>query len=65
MNDKFDYFIERTEGDIKDLKDSHAKLHEKIDTLLAFKFQIIGGAVVLSAFVSLVITVIAAMVKKL
>ena len=63
MNEKLDYFIQRTEQDINDLKCSHTKLHEKIDTILEFKWQIIGGAMVVAAMVSIGIS-FASLVNK-
>ena len=54
MTEKFNYFMNRTEKDIDELKESHARLHEKVDTLLKFKWQIVGGGV----FISFIITVL-------
>lgn len=45
--DLIDYFIERTD-------ERFDKLEDKVDTLLAFKWQIIGGSVIFSAFLTLV-----------
>jgi len=43
-----DYFVERTD-------ERFDKLESKIDRLLEFKWQIIGGATALSAFVGIAI----------
>lgn len=63
MNDKFDYFIERTEKDITELKDSQVKLHDKVDTLLQFKWQILGGAAFLATLFSIIISVFGLFLK--
>jgi hypothetical protein len=49
--DKLDYFIDRTEKDIQEIK-------EDVKAILNFRAQIIGGAVVISSFFSIVITLI-------
>lgn len=60
--EKIDYFMLRTEKDIDELKDSHSRLHEKVDRLLEFKWQIIGGALaggtIISAIVSFVFSIL-------
>lgn len=58
MSDKLDYFIARTEKDIEEIKHSHCKLHEKVDQILQFKWQILGGASVIAALVSLAISLV-------
>jgi hypothetical protein len=63
MNEKLDYFIVRTERDIEELKSSHSSLHGKVDKLLEFKWQIIGGSVVISAVVGVAIQIIIASAK--
>lgn len=46
MTDKLDYFIERTDARLE-------QMDEKLDDMLAFKFKILGGSVVLSVLINL------------
>lgn len=64
MQQKIDYFIARTEKDIDELKQSQDKLHEKVDTILEFKWQIIGGATAIAALVSLAISLASIIASK-
>lgn len=60
MSDKdelVDYFIEQT-------NDRFGKIEEKLDELLKFKWQIIGGSVTLSLVATLVIQGILYMIQK-
>lgn len=49
--------------DIHDLKESMQKLTEKVENIEKFKWQIIGGSVVISSILSLAVSVILAMIK--
>jgi len=58
MREQFnDYFIEQTNGRLE-------RIEGKLDTVLEFRWQIIGGAVVASAFVGLVVSVGIALLAK-
>ena len=63
-SEKFDYFIQRTEKDIEEIKNSTDKLHEKVDKLLEFKWSIVGGAALLATFVSIAISLAGVLVLK-
>jgi hypothetical protein len=49
--DKLDYFIERTDKDISEIKDD-------VKSLLAFKWQIVSGAAIVSGIVTLAIQLV-------
>lgn len=49
--DKFDYFMIRTD-------DRLAKMEDKLDIILRFRWQIIGGAGAIGVILSAVITVV-------
>lgn len=59
-SEKFDYFIQRTERDIEEIKCSTDRLHVKVDKLLEFKWQIIGGATFVAALISIGVSFVAA-----
>lgn len=50
-NEKFEYFMERTEKDLDYIRG-------KVDQLWAFRLMIIGGSMVLSTFMTLVMNYI-------
>jgi hypothetical protein len=50
FNQKFEYFMDRTEKDMDDIK-------EKIEELITFKIMIIGASTAMSALVTLVLNV--------
>ena len=52
-----EYFIERTDQRFDELE-------RKVDKLLTFKWQIIGGSIVLSGFVSLTMTLLMLIFKR-
>lgn len=56
MDSKFNYFIERTEKDILEIKESNSKLHDKVDKILEFKWQIVGGATIAAAMISILVS---------
>jgi hypothetical protein len=49
--DRLDYFIARTEGDIEEIK-------QDLKMIISFKYQIIGGAVVISTVCAAVVTIL-------
>lgn len=48
-----DFFIEQTRDSLNEIKSDQKDMQIKIDQLLEFKWQIVGGSVVLSFLVSL------------
>lgn len=57
QNELVDYFIEETNKKFE-------RLEEKVDMLLEFKWQIISGAVVFSALITIVIQVLSVIWQK-
>ena len=55
--DKIDYFMRRTD-------DRMEIIEKKIDILLGFRWQIVGGSVAVSSIISLIIVVIGLAVSK-
>jgi hypothetical protein len=53
LKDDFESFKE-------EMKDSNKELNDKVDQILQFKWQIVGGSVVISAVVGVLIQVILA-----
>jgi hypothetical protein len=51
------YFIEQT-------NEKFSVLDNKVDKLLAFKYQIIGGSILASAFLSILISIVAAYIGR-
>lgn len=49
--DRLDYFISRTEGDITEIKND-------LRTIISFKYQIIGGAIVVSTICAALVTIV-------
>lgn len=49
--DKINYFIERTDKRLESIE-------EKLEVILRFKWQVIGGSIVLSALVSVAIKIL-------
>ena len=47
-----EFFIEDVKADLREIKDDAKELRSKVDQLLQFKWQIIGGSIVLSFLVS-------------
>ena len=52
MNDKFDYFMERTKEDFEEVKILVREIKQDVDHIKAFKWQIVGGATAVGLFVS-------------
>ena len=59
-----DYIIENMDRRFNELHDRLDKVDRKIEMLLAFKWQIIGGAVAISAIVGVVIQITAAILSR-
>lgn len=51
-NDKFDYFIERTEKDLAEIK-------TKLDKLWGFKMMLLGGSAAVSVLVTILFNALA------
>ena len=49
---------------IRDVKDDVRILDEKVDKILQFKWQIIGGSLVVSAFFSIAISIVLAVIGQ-
>ncbi len=59
MNDeKFEYFMKRTEQDFTQVRVSLAALHKKTDSLFQFKWQIVGGSTLLSGLFAAIIAIL-------
>jgi tetrahydromethanopterin S-methyltransferase subunit G len=63
MEEKFDYFIHRTEEDMKEIKCRLDKLNGSVDTLLQFKWQIIGGAAAISVVTSVLVGLLGILIR--
>lgn len=50
-SDKFEYFMKRTEEDLKEIKDD-------IKKLVSFRMMLLGGSIVVSTIISTVILII-------
>jgi hypothetical protein len=48
----------------QDVKDDFANVNEKIDKLLEFKFQLIGGSIVVSVIITAGFQVLSLLLKK-
>lgn len=56
-NDLLDYFIEHTD-------ERFNKLEQKLDELIEFRYQIIGGSAVVAGIISLVMTIVVTYIAK-
>lgn len=50
--------IEWLKDDLKSVKDDIKSINQKVDEMLAFKWQIVGGSVVVSLLVGIVVQLI-------
>lgn len=55
-NEKFEYFMERTEKDFESLEKKFERFDQKLDLLMSFRWMIIGMSLVLSTMASILVT---------
>lgn len=53
-----EFFIEDTKADLREIKDEAKELRSKVDQLIAFKWQIIGGSIVASCLISAAVSLL-------
>lgn len=56
--DKFSYFIDRTERDFDELKSDMNVLHEKIDKLWNFRALLMGFSMAISGLTAIIIDIV-------
>lgn len=62
-NDKLSYFMHRTEQDFNDVKSDVQDIKDDVRKLLEFKWQIIGGSLVISVIVSTLVSILSLIFK--
>lgn len=63
-NQAFELLIDKIDKVEEDVKDMDKRLTRKIDSILEWKFKIIGGQIAVGIFFSLIFQVIIAIMQK-
>jgi hypothetical protein len=59
-----DFFIRTIENDFKEIKEELKSQDAKLNSLLMFKWQVIGGSVAVSAIVTTLIQIFSVLAQK-